>query len=73
MSVDPLALHLGSLCVLLFGALLDSEVSLEVLVDFFLLVDCPLVVVNFVTLRNGLFCPLLVLAVDILLNDLNVY
>ena len=73
MSVDPLALHLGSLCVLLFGALLDSEISLEVLVDLPLLVDCPLVVVDFVTLRDGLLRPLLILQVDVLLNDLDVY
>ena len=53
--------------------MLYGDVSLEVLVDLLLLVDRPLVVIDFVTLRDGLLRPLLILEVDVLLNDLDVY
>ena len=72
-GIDLPCLHLSPLCILLLGALLDGEVSLEVLVDVLLLVDCSLVIVDLVTLRNGLLRPLLILKVDVLLNDLDVY
>ena len=53
--------------------MLYGDVSLEVLVDLPLLANRSLVVVDFVTLRDGLLRPLLILEVDVLLNDLDVY
>ena len=72
-GTDFLPLRLCSFCVLLLSALLYGNVSLEVLVDLPLLANRSLVVVDFVTLRDGLLRPLLILKVDVLLNDLDVY
>ena len=70
--LDLLCLELATFCILLFSALLDIQVSFQILILILLLVDCSFVIVDFVTLGNCFLCPFLVLQMDVFLNDLNV-
>ena len=57
---------------MLLSALLNIKVPFQILVDLLLLVDGSFVVVNFVTLRDSLLSPFLVLQMDVLLDHLDV-
>lgn len=72
-SFNFVGLHGGSLGVLLLSALVDRNVSHNLFIRFLLLLDLPLLLFKFVSLRNRLQGQLLVFIVDLSLDRLNGY
>ena len=72
-SLDPIGLHGGSLCVLLLGTLVDRNISLDFTIRLPLATDLFLMLFELVTLTNRLEGEALVFVMNLTLDCLYSY